>query len=254
MTEKGVSAERILKKLDSYLHKSDYSSAERHLLYWQEDAKQKNDFRTEILVQNELMGLYRKQGRETDALECVSAVLERMEILKISEQLGAATTFLNCATVYKAFGRASESLPLFERARSIYEKELESGDKRLGGLYNNMALTLVDLERFSEAKALYLKAVSIMAQEQNTEPQIAITYLNMASAAESEYGLLDADEIIQDYLEKAKALLESCSLQDGDYAFVCEKCASVFGYYGYFAYENELKERAKRIYEGNGSV
>ena len=27
--------------------------------------------------------------------------------------------------------------------------------------------------------------------------------------------------------------------------------ASVFGYYGYFAYENELTERARRIYEGD---
>ena len=70
----------------------------------------------------------------------------------------------------------------------------------------------------------------------------------MASAAESEMGLLDADETIQIYLDKAEALLESHTERDGYYAFVCEKCASVFGYYGRFLYENELNERARRIY------
>jgi hypothetical protein len=39
--------------------------------------------------------------------------------------------------------------------------------------------------------------------------------------------------------------------RDGYYAFVCEKCASVFAYYGDFLYAEELEERAKRIYEGS---
>ena len=37
--------------------------------------------------------------------------------------------------------------------------------------------------------------------------------------------------------------------RDGYYAFVCEKCASVFGYFGYFVYEKELEKRARDIYE-----
>ncbi len=251
MTQKRADADRILKKLDSYLHKNDYISAERHLMYWLDEARVNGDFSTEILVQNELMGIYRKIGKEEKALLSVTSVLEKIKQIHIEEQLGAATTYLNAATVYKAFGKASLSLPLFEKAQAIYERELDPFDKRLGGLYNNMALALVDVGRYSEAKDMYLKAISVMEKEEGSAPQVAITYLNMASAAESEYGLLEGDELIQAYLAKAMALLENFSGQDGDYAFVCEKCASVFGYYGYFAYENELKERAKRIYERN---
>ena len=70
----------------------------------------------------------------------------------------------------------------------------------------------------------------------------------MASAAETELGALDAEEIILSYLDKAEKLLDSHENRDGYYAFVCEKCASVFGYYGRFFYENELKERARGIY------
>ena len=52
--------------------------------------------------------------------------------------------------------------------------------------------------------------------------------------------------------QAAKKLLDTPTLpQNGYHAFVCEKCAPTFEYYGYFLYANELKERAKRIYEGN---
>ena len=72
----------------------------------------------------------------------------------------------------------------------------------------------------------------------------------MASAAEAQFGLEEAEGKITECLNKAMELLDISEYQnDGNYAFVCEKCASVFGYYGYFFYENELKERSRRIYE-----
>ena len=241
--------DRILAKLDEYLYKDDYVAAERHLLYWLKETSGADDHRTELLIRNELMGLYRKLGREVDALECVEAALSKIETLGIAHQVGAATTFLNCATVYKAFGKADSAIPLFERARTVYEKELEPDDSRMGGLYNNMGLALVDLGRYSEADELYRKAIAIMEKNENGQLEVAITYLNMASAAEAELGLVDADERVQDYLDKAAALLEGHRERDGYYAFVCEKCASVFGYYGRFIYENELLTRAKEIYQ-----
>ena len=243
-----ISISRILEKLDEFLNKNDYASAERHLLYWLSESVGACDGRTELLIRNELMGLYRKLGRERESLECVSAALSKIEELDIGEQVGSATTYLNAATVYKAFGRAKDAIPLFERAKMIYERDLEATDSRLGGLYNNMALALVDLGRYSEAAALYESAISVMKQKDGGDLEVAITYLNLASAAESELGLLDADERIQHYLDDAEALLESHEKRDGYYAFVCEKCASVFGYYGRFFYEKELQERARRIY------
>ena len=75
--------------------------------------------------------------------------------------------------------------------------------------------------------------------------------MNMASAYEAKLGLLEGDEIITEHLNKAKEILENYPNRDGYYAFVCEKCATVFGYYGHFFYEKELKERAEKIYEGN---
>lgn len=245
-----ISIDRVLDRLDSYLHKNDYAGAERHLLYWLSEAKDEGNHKLVLAVFNELMGLYRKLGRREEALACVRKAVAEMEALGIAEQVGAATTFLNAATVYKAFEMADTALPLFEKARAIYERELPKDDKRLAGLYNNMALALVDLSRFCEALTLYKRAIEILMGDEGGELEAAISYLNIASAKERELGLMEADAEIAVYLEKGRSLLEGFGKRDGYYAFVCEKCASVFGYYGHFAYEQELIERARRIYEG----
>ena len=242
-----MTVDRIMSKLDEYLNKNDYAGAERHLLYWLADYESKGDKRLMLAMRNELMGLYRKLGRREEALECVSSALSLIDALGAGEQVGSATVYLNCATVYKAFGMPDASLSLFEKAREIYESKLLPNDERLAGLYNNMGLTLVDLRRFDEARELYRRAVKIARGTLDE----AITYLNMASAAEAEKGLIDSEAEVGEYLGIAENILENYPDRDGYYAFVCEKCASVFGYYGRFFYEKELKTRAERIYGEN---
>ncbi len=247
MDNRSVSINRIIQRLDECFGRNDYDSAERFLLNCLCEGV---DLHTELFIQNELMGLYRKVGKQQSAFDALGNAMKVIERLQVSEQVGAATTYLNGATVLKAFGRAEESIALFERAKEIYERELPDDDNRLAGLYNNMGLTLVDLKRFDEANDLYRRAVSVLQKAQNGDLEIAITYLNMATAAEAQRGLLEADTYISAYLNDAWVLLDAHPKRDGYYAFVCEKCASVFGYYGYFVYENELSERARRIYEG----
>lgn len=242
------SVNQILSELDSHLGRNDYAAAEEHLLFY---LSKTDDDKIRLPILNELAGLYRKLGRKDDAYEMVNKLLSLVAEMKLETNVGAGTTFINCATVYKAFGEAERALPLFERAVKIYETGLPKNDKRFGGLYNNMGLALVDLGRFGDAYALYEKAISVMEKVDGGLLEVAITYLNIASAKEKELGLEKAEKIIEDLLNKAEEILENHEPKDGYYAFVCEKCASVFGYYGFFLYENTLKERVKKIYEGN---
>lgn len=244
-----IDSGRILAKLDELLNKNDYSGAERHLLYWLNEATALDNKRTKLLLQNELCGLYRKLGREADALSSVEAALSLIDEMGIEHNIGAGTTYLNAATVFKAFGRPEDAIPLFQKALAVYQNELPQTDRRFGGLYNNMALAFVDLKEFDKALAFYENAISVMKSTEDGMLEVAITYLNIANLKEAELGLEDAQEIIDTYLHKAEKILNEYENRNGYYAFVCEKCASVFGYYGYFAYENELKERAVAIYE-----
>ena len=62
-----IPVERVIEKLDDFLSRNDYSSAEKHLLYWLSEAKELKDVRGEFAVSNELMGLYRKTGKKDEA-------------------------------------------------------------------------------------------------------------------------------------------------------------------------------------------
>ena len=249
---KPIDVQRVIARLDEYLAQNDYADAERHLKYWEEEARQGNDRRGEFSLAEELMGLYRKLGRREEAISYAEKAVHYIDLIDLGGTVSAATAMLNAATVYKAFGQAERGIPLFEKAQAIYEEKLPVGDSRLAGLYNNFALALVDLKRFEEARALYQKALVIIGATEGGEPEQAITELNLASLAEAQYGLEAAEKEIEEHLDRAEKLLKKEGLvKNGNYAFVAEKCAPVFGYYGWFGVEAELKAEAERIYGEN---
>ena len=243
---KRIPWQRVREKFDACTARNDYAAAERHMLYWLEEARLGGDLQGQFQIHNELMGLYRKTAQEEKAFASMDAALALTREMQIEDRTGAATAYLNAATVCNAFRQPERSLPLFVRAREIYEVELKPDDPRMGGLYNNMALTLAALGRYDEANALYRRALDVMATAPNGALEQAITYLNMADAAYAQYGDAQTDS----FLETALTLLEDESLpRNGYYAFVCEKCAPTFIDYGWTAYGKELQERAREIYE-----
>lgn len=251
-TANRIPIKRIVEKLDEYLNRNDYNNAEKHLNYWITEAVVSGDLRGKLTLINERMGLYRKLARKDEAVADAATGIDLINKLHLQNDTTAGTTYLNAATVYKAFGDSPKAILLYEKSLSIYHKTLSPTDSLFGGLYNNMALALVDQQEFDRANTFYAKALHVMEHIENGELEQAITYLNMADAAAKELGNPQADAVISDYVSKAESLLEAPHLpRNGYYAFVCEKCAPTFRYYGYFSYANELETRARRIYEGS---
>lgn len=249
-SDKHIPIKRIIAKLDDFLSQNDYKTAEQHLSYWISEAIRMNDKNGQLSLYNERMGLFRKLNQRDNAISDAQTSLGLVEELEISQSATAGTTFLNAATVYKAFGQAEKALPFYEKALAIYKKTLSPSDPLFGGLYNNMALALVDLKQFQRADDCYKNALSVMEQVENGELDRAITYLNMADAAVAQYGAERAERTVSACIDIATELLDTTSLpRNGYYAFVAEKCASTFRYYGYFVYAKELETRARRIYE-----
>ena len=245
-----VPMRRVTGRLDEYLARDDRAGAERHLLYWLREAQSGRDVRGEFSLLNELMGFYRKSGDREKALDAAHRAVDTGEKLGIMDMASGATAYVNAATVCREFEMPDRALPLFEKARAVYERELAPDDARLAGLYNNMAVTLCSLGRCREADELYRRALEVLRRAGYGEAEEAVTYLNMANLAEQEKGLENAQDEIEDCLEKAYALLDSPTLpRNGDYAFYCTKCAPTFRYYGHFARAGELEARARKIYE-----
>jgi len=244
-----IPIQRIIEKMDEYCERKDFAGAERHLKYWLEEARYIHDMRGEFSMRNEMMGFYRKQGRKDEAVENANAALDLMALLNIGDSLSAGTCYVNCGTVYDSFAMPGEALGYFENAQEIYETLPHKDHHKLGGLYNNMALTLADLERFDDAMNYYGKALETMKDVEGGEADMAITYLNMADAAAMRDGIDGASEDISRYINEAYRLLCSENVpHDGYYAFVCEKCAPGFNCYGYFDLGEEIASRSEKIY------
>lgn len=247
---KSVPQQRIIQKMDEYMSRRDYRGAERHLLYWLEEAKLGADKGGELMLRNELVGHFRKTGNREGAFESAAEALRLVDELGFEENVSAGTTYINIATAYNAFGENDRAIELFRKAKQVYESSANTAPALLGGLYNNMALTDVALGNFEEAFALYQKALDVMEGVPGGVLEQAITYLNMADALCAREGEEAAEQQVQEWLDTAyELLIKGDAPHDGYYAFVCEKCAPSFSYYGYFLAANELNKIAEAIYE-----
>ena len=252
---KPVPQQRIIEKMNDYMSRRDYAGAERHLLYWLEEAKLGGDLRGQLMLYNELVGHYRKVSDRERAFACAAEALRLLGELDFEGTISSGTTYTNIATAYSAFGENEQALSLFEKARAVYEESSRTEPQLLGGLYNNMALTCAALKRFYEAEALYDKAMEQMEKVPGGELEQAITCLNRADALEEHLGMERGEGRILALVDRAYELLTSSSApRDGYYAFVCEKCAPSFSYYGYFLAAEELQKQAEQIYERNRNI
>lgn len=247
---KSVPQDRIIAKMNEYMSKRDYSGAERHLLYWLNEAQLGKDTRGELMIRNELIGHFRKTGNREGASKNADEAIKLLDKLGFSDNKSAGITYINIGTAYNAFGENERSLEIFKKAQAVFETIKDPDIDLLGGLYNNMALTLMSLSKYNEALLYYGKALSCMEKVSGGELECAITYLNMADTYNASLGSEEAEAKTIELLDKAYDLLNSPNVKkDGYYAFVCEKCAPTFSYYGYFAAANELNKKAKEIYE-----
>ena len=246
---KSVPQQRIIAKMDEYMAHRDYAGAERHLLYWLEEAKFGHDLRGELMLRNELAGHYRKVQNREKAIEHAENALALLDRLDFQGTISAGTTYVNAATVMNAFGEDERSLELFGKARTVYENAPRTDKALLGGLYNNMALTYTSLGRYGEASELYEKALSVMQSVPGGKLEQAITYLNMADMYGKMKGEENAEKEIFACLDRAESLLAgNDGADDGYYAFVMEKCAPTFAHYGYFMTAETLRKKAEEIY------
>lgn len=243
-----IPVSRVIAKLDACFEKNDLSSAERLLAYWQKEAVSLGDISGELSIVNELLGLCRKTADKKGGEAAIARALELLELTDGTDTVSGATVLLNAATTSKAFGHPEKAVLLYEKASGVYERALPADDLRHAALWNNYATALVDLARYDEAENLYMKAIALTKSQPKGLLDAAVTYVNMAHLYEKSEGI-DSPRI-ESCLFSAQELLENSSIvRDGYYAFVAEKCAPSFDYFGYFLFAKTLYRRAKDIYE-----
>ena len=244
-----IPVQRVIEKLDNCFKTNDLQSGVRLLEYWQDEAKALGDLSGELSIVNEMLGIYRRTNDGDKALSAVKRALELLKLTENESKASGATIMLNAATTLKAFGKADEALSLYDKVGKVYSRELDKSDLRRAALFNNHGTALVDLSRFDEAEKLYRQAIEITLSQPDGLLDAAVTYVNLAHLYEKSEG--EMSEKIEDCLNQAEQILDNEKIsKDAYYAFVSEKCAPSFDYFGYFLTAQKLYKLSRKIYEG----
>ena len=238
----------VIEKLDSLYNAGREKEALVLLEQTRDEARARVDWRGELSMLSELLGYHRRDGDREKAMAAVNGSLDLIRLHRMGATVSGATVLLNAATTLKCFGRAKESIPIFEHVARVYGDNLDPTDYRFAGLYNNMGLSYEDEEDYLQAERCFRLALQVIAHSRNPQNELAVTCCNLAEL----YDRQDPeDPRIGEYMEKAWDYLNDPALpRNGYHAFTISKCASSFDYFGYFLYSRELKERAEKIYAG----
>ena len=221
-----IPIDRIIQKLDAAFDDRDLRSAGQLLTYWRSEAVALGDTEGELAIVSEQLGYYRKTGEREAALEAVDRAEALIDALQNKDTVSGATVALNAATTLKAFGQTERSLHFYESAKDVYLTRLADTDPRKAGFYNNYALAFVDLGCYPEAETAYRTAIDLLTAIDPTQPEIAVTYVNLAYLYAAWGG---GDHEIAPCLDAAYTLLTAIGVpQNGNTAFHVSKCADAF--------------------------
>ncbi len=238
-----------IRELDNLYNTGREAEAGAYLERRREEARAIGDWRGELSMLSELLGHYRRDGNREKGVAAVNDSLDLLRIHRMGSTVSGATVLVNAGTTLKCFGRAKESLPLFEHAARVYANNLDPTDYRFGGLYNNMALSYEDVGDYAKAEQSFQTALRVISRCPNPDNELAVTWCNLAEL----YDRQDPeDPRVNDCMEKAWEHLNNPSLpRNGYHAFTISKCAPSFDHFGFFLYAMELRERAEQIYAGS---
>ena len=235
-------------ELDGLYNSGREAEAGAYLERRRDEARAMGDWRGELSMLSELLGHHRRDGDRDKGIAAVNDALDLIRIHRMGNTVSGATVLLNAATTMKCFGRAKESLPIFQHVSRVYSNNLDPTDYRFAGLYNNMALSYEDAEDYDRAEQCFRMALRVIARCPRPDNEMAVTWCNLAEL----YDRQDPeDPRCSECMEKAWEHLNAPDLPwDGYHAFTISKCAPSFDHFGYFLYSIALKERAERIYAG----
>ena len=138
--------------LDEMFKKGGSAEIRSYMKDWLREAELKNDIGGIIAVSNELGGLCRAMGENSEAKELYISVLEKLELIGMKNTENYAVALINMGDVYVYSGEHKAALDIFLRAKKILEDYKLNGDYRMAALCNNISMIYREEGKFSEAE------------------------------------------------------------------------------------------------------
>ena len=214
---------KILQELDRLYAEGSRYEIEVFLTSQRQRAMMEGDWSARIMLQNEMIGLYRTLGHFEEGIDILEDTLRLFENHGLNGTIPYAGTMLNGASLYRAAGQPEEALELFLIVREIYERELAPDDYRLSGFYNNMALLYLDLQNLEASKDYLEKALGIVEKLPESSIEQATSHTTLANLTSQMGDMTDAMK----HLDAAERLFASVSYKDPHYASYLASLAQI---------------------------
>ena len=186
--ETGMEIGKVLAEYDAMFGTVGLDKIEEFLVMKLKEAEEEQDFASMFTLLNESIGFYRDTTQKEKSLHDCEVLKNLLEQMKLEGRVEYATSLLNIANAYRAFGLHEESLNLHEEVEKTYKKYLDSKDFSYASLYNNWSLLYQEMGDFKSAKEKLEKALSIvdlypeaMIPQATTRTNLAVTLLQLGT-------------------------------------------------------------------------
>lgn len=246
-----MNLEKILAQYDAMFGKNSLEEIENYLVETIAEAKEKSEFGIVITLLNEIIGFCRDTTQKEKALHYCEELRQVLSMMKLEGRIDYATSLLNVANAYRAFGLFEESLSLYHIVEDTYQKQVAPNDFMYASLYNNWSLLYQEMEDYCGARDMLLKALAIAdSYEEAVIPQ-ATTRANLAATL-LQIGTDEAYEQAIQYLKEALAVHEKDGGGDFHYGAVLVAMGDAYSFKKDFAnaadyYRKGLQEIEKHV-------
>lgn len=243
--------QQFFEGLDNLFAVNRVSEAGEYLDSWLAESDARNDWQLKLSVLNERMGYGRSVEDERRGLESVFAVEELIEQYGLDKNPSIPTIWINMGTTLCHFGRVKEGMQYYEKAETVILRT-DKDPYLLASLYNNKSAGLEAEKNYEGAEQAYNKALELLNNlGKDALYYKIVTYVNLANNMH----LQEKQEKAEEYIAKMREILDGREIiRDASYASACLKCATYYENYGYQKEAEEITERARNIYAGNGAV
>ena len=171
---------KVLMEYDSMFGASSLEQIMDFLVEKLEKALDEDDNYSAITLLNELIGFCRDTSQNSKGEIYCDQLLAVLIQQGLEGSLEYATSLLNIANAYRAFGNFEKSEDFYTQTELIYKAKLQKGDFKYASLYNNWGLLYQETGDFKEAYSTLEKALFIVDRYPNAIIEQATTRTNLA--------------------------------------------------------------------------
>ncbi len=171
---------QVLTEYDSMFGVKGLDEIEAFLVKQIDKAYAEPDYYSAVTLLNEIIGFCRDTSQNEKGLKYCEQDLNLMREMGLEGSVEYATSLLNVANAYRAFGKWEDSLALYQQTQTIYQEKLPAGEFNYASLYNNWSLLYQEMQDFDNARIMLEKALEVVSGYPDALMPIATTHCNLA--------------------------------------------------------------------------